>query len=75
MWCCSSFKTINFIFNFSTEKEVIVIERFGSYDSTLRAGVHFIMPFIKRPKVKKSARNETIFFFVVFFSVLGCELR
>jgi len=32
------------------EKEVIVIERFGSYDSTLRAGVHFIMPFVKRPK-------------------------
>ena len=52
------------------EKEVIVIERFGSYDSTLRAGVHFIMPFVKRPKVFKLFFIFLLQLFLFFYKEL-----
>lgn len=32
------------------EKEVMVIERLGKFEKVLPAGVHFIIPFIERPK-------------------------
>ncbi|KAF2076812.1 hypothetical protein CYY_001889 [Polysphondylium violaceum] len=32
------------------EREVMIIERLGSYHTTLHAGVHTIIPFIDRPK-------------------------
>ncbi len=33
------------------EKEVMVIERLGEFHCVLTAGVHYIVPFIDRPKV------------------------
>eukprot|EP01133_Synstelium_polycarpum_P008183 gene8183-9626_t len=32
------------------EREVMVIERFGTFHNILHAGVHFIIPFVDRPK-------------------------
>jgi len=32
------------------EREVMVIERFGKFNCVLVAGVHFIIPFVDRPK-------------------------
>ncbi|EGC39349.1 hypothetical protein DICPUDRAFT_147869 [Dictyostelium purpureum] len=32
------------------EREVMIIERFGSFHTILHAGVHWILPFIDRPK-------------------------
>ncbi len=32
------------------EREVMIIERLGNFHSVLAAGVHFIFPFIDRPK-------------------------
>eukprot|EP01132_Coremiostelium_polycephalum_P005364 gene5364-6693_t len=32
------------------EREVMVIERFGKFHTILHAGVHFIVPFVDRPK-------------------------
>jgi len=37
--------------HFLKEKEVKVIERLGCYHRTLPPGVHFIIPFIDRPKL------------------------
>merc|ERR1719158_639460 len=36
--------------HFLKEKEVKIIERLGRYHRTLTPGVHFIFPFIDRPK-------------------------
>lgn len=36
--------------HFLKEKEVKIIERLGKYHRTLTPGVHFIMPFLDRPK-------------------------
>ena len=33
-----------------SQREVIVIERFGKYHKTLTAGLNFVMPFIDQPK-------------------------
>ncbi|KYR02308.1 hypothetical protein DLAC_01140 [Tieghemostelium lacteum] len=35
---------------FIKEREVMVIERFGKFRNILHAGVHFIIPFVDRPK-------------------------
>ncbi|NDD55838.1 hypothetical protein EBZ39_18560, partial [bacterium] len=32
------------------QAEVIIIERFGSYHAMLEAGIHFVIPFIDRPR-------------------------
>eukprot|EP00004_Rigifila_ramosa_P004057 TRINITY_DN1447_c0_g1_i2.p1 TRINITY_DN1447_c0_g1~~TRINITY_DN1447_c0_g1_i2.p1 ORF type:complete len:163 (+),score=43.78 TRINITY_DN1447_c0_g1_i2:44-490(+) len=32
------------------EKEVMVVERLGKFHSILNAGVHFLIPFVDRPK-------------------------
>jgi len=37
-------------FKIVREREVMVIERFGKFHSVLTAGVHFILPFVDRPK-------------------------
>lgn len=36
--------------HFLKEKEVKIIERLGRYHRTLHPGIHFVMPFIDRPK-------------------------
>jgi len=36
--------------HFLKEKEVKIIERLGRYHRTLTPGIHFVMPFIDRPK-------------------------
>ncbi len=49
------------------QAEVVVIERFGEYYKTLNAGLHFIVPFIDRPRrvlwsfVKEDPRGQHIY--------------
>jgi len=33
------------------EREVVVVERWGQYNKTLSAGVHFVWPFVQAAKV------------------------
>mmetsp|Transcript_6905 Transcript_6905/g.16464 ORF Transcript_6905/g.16464 Transcript_6905/m.16464 type:complete len:332 (-) Transcript_6905:60-1055(-) len=40
------YKAVNVV----REKEVIVVERLGKFHSVLTAGVHFIIPYVDRPK-------------------------
>lgn len=34
------------------EKEVMIIERFGTFHRQLTAGINFLVPFIDRPRVR-----------------------
>ncbi|MFA6526924.1 MAG: SPFH domain-containing protein [Candidatus Babeliales bacterium] len=49
------------------QAEVIIIERFGSFHTILRPGIHFIVPFIDQPRrvfwtfVKEDPRGKTLY--------------
>lgn len=49
------------------QAEVIIIERFGSFYTILRPGIHFIVPFIDQPRrvfwtfVKEDPRGKTLY--------------
>lgn len=49
------------------QAEVIIIERFGSFHTILRPGIHFIAPFIDQPRrvfwtfVKEDPRGKTLY--------------
>lgn len=51
------------------QAEVIIIERFGSYHAMLEAGIHFVIPFIDRPRtvlwtfVKEDAKGKAAYRF------------
>lgn len=43
-----------------SEKEVIVVERFGEFDKVMTAGIHFILPIVYRKKVRCPRSRKTI---------------
>ncbi|RIV16165.1 SPFH domain-containing protein [Mycoplasmopsis gallopavonis] len=41
-----------------SEKDFIIIQRFGKYHATLTKGIHFIVPFIDRVLIKDSTKEK-----------------
>src|SRR3990172_10688992 len=51
------------------QAEVVLIERFGEYNRTLKSGIHFIIPFIDKPRtilwtfIKEDPRGKNLYRF------------
>ena len=44
------------------EAQALIIERFGKYQTTLRSGLHFLIPFIDRVRATIDLREQVVSF-------------
>jgi regulator of protease activity HflC (stomatin/prohibitin superfamily) len=51
---------INSAFIIVTEREEVILERFGKYRATLKPGFHFLVPFIDRVAYRQEIREQVL---------------